>query len=267
MTLQAIAGFLDFAEVMQSSEIGTGDWFSLLNLGYRVAPAAGTDYPYIEHPGAVRSYVETGADFRVDAWFEGLAQGRTFVSNGPILELLLNGQGIGREVRVTRGDSLAVSARAVLNPDIGSLARLELIRHGEIIASEAAPRGAEQLDLRFSEPAKQSAWFVVRAHGQRPGHSASITAITAPIYVVVDGEERAWKREQVASIADRLISALERVKNRALADVFDSEPWHTMPVWKEKFPGLLAQARERIEAAQQELRELREAAARAPTAN
>ena len=77
MTLQAASGWLDFAEVMQSSEIGTGDWFSLLNLGYRFAPGAGTDYPYIEHPGAVRGYVETGPDYSVDAWFAGLEQGRT----------------------------------------------------------------------------------------------------------------------------------------------------------------------------------------------
>ena len=259
MALQATSGLLDFAEIMQSSEIGTGDWFALLNLGYRLAPAAGTDYPYIEHPGAVRSYVETGPNYRVDAWFEGLEQGRTFVTNGPILEMTLNGQGIGREVRVARGDSLAVIARAVLNPDIGKLTRQELIRHGEVIASEAAAQTGEQLDLHFSAAAKESAWYVVRAHARRPGHSASITAITAPIYVVVDGESRVWKRDAVAGIADRLISALEIVKNRALADVFDSEPWHTMPVWTEQFPRLLAQARERIEAAQQELRELREA--------
>ena len=65
----------------------------------------------------------------------------------------------------------------------------------------------------------------------------------------------------------RLISALEAVKNRALADVFDSEPWHTMPVWTERFPDLLANARKRIEAAQQELGELREAAGRAAAAD
>jgi hypothetical protein len=260
MTLQAASGWLDFAEVMQSSEIGTGDWFSLLNLGYRLSPAAGTDYPYIEHPGAVRGYVETGPAYSVDAWFAGLEQGRTFVTNGPMLQMTLNGQGIGREVRVARGDSLAVSASAELNPDIGSLARLELIRHGEVIASEASEPGAGQLTLRFSEPARESAWYVVRAHGQRPAHSASITAITAPIYVVVDGEERVWKREAVSGIAERLIAALETVKNRAPADVIDSEPWDTMPVWTRELPRLLAQVRERLEAAQQELRKLAEAA-------
>ncbi len=260
MTMQAAFGLLDFAEVMQSSEIGTDIWFALLNLGYRFAPAAGTDYPYVEHPGAVRNYVKTGSHYSVDTWFAGLEQGRTFVTNGPILDMTLNGQGMGSEVRVAQGDPLSISASAALNPDIGTLARLELIRHGEVIASESSEDGAEKLALRFSESAEESAWYVVRAHGQRPGHSASITAITGAVYVVADGEERVWKREAVPGIADRLILALEVVKNRALADVIDSEPWHSMPVWTEDFPRQLAHARERIEATQQKLRDLVEAA-------
>jgi hypothetical protein len=264
MALQATSGRLDFAEVMQASAIGTSEWFALLDLGYRLAPAAGTDYPYIEHPGAVRSYVETGRSYAVDAWFEGLKQGRTFVTNGPMLEMSLNGRGIGSEVRVSRGEPIRVSARATLNPDIGKLIRLELVRHDDVIASEASEQGAGQLDLRFGEPAQRSAWYVVRAQGQRPGHSASITAISAPVYVVVDGEERVWKREAVRGITERLISALEAVKNRALEDVFDSEPWDTMPVWTDDLPRQLAQVREPIEAAQQKLRDLAEAAQRQP---
>lgn len=260
MTMQAVFGLLDFGEVMQASEIGTDVWFALLNLGYRFSPAAGTDYPYIDHPGAVRSYVETGPDYSVDAWFTGLEQGRTFVTNGPILDLTLSGHAMGSEVRVGNGDPLNVSASAVLNPDIGTLVRLELIKHGEVIASESSEEGAENLTLRFSEPAQESAWYVVRAHGQRPGHAASITAITAPLYVVVDGEERVWKREAVPGIVDGLISALEEVKNRALADVIETEAWHSMPVWAENFPRQLALVRERIEATQQKLRDLAQAA-------
>lgn len=260
MTMQAAFGLLDFGEVMQASEIGTDVWFALLNLGYRFSPAAGTDYPYIDHPGAVRSYVETGPDYSVDAWFTGLEQGRTFVTNGPILDLTLSGHAMGSEVRVGNGDPLNVSASAVLNPDIGTLVRLELIKHGEVIASESSEEGAENLTLRFSEPAQESAWYVVRAHGQRPGHAASITAITAPLYVVVDGEERVWKREAVPGIVDGLISALEEVKNRALADVIETEAWHSMPVWAENFPRQLALVRERIEATQQKLRDLAQAA-------
>ena len=264
MTIQAAFGLLDFGEVMQAGEIGTDAWFALLNLGYRFSPAAGTDYPYLDHPGAVKSYVETGPDYSVEAWFSGLEQGRTFVTNGPILELTVSGHTMGSEVRVGNADELDVSASAVLNPDIGTLVRLELIKHGEVIAREASEEGAENLTLRFSEAARESAWYVVRAHGQKPGHAGSIAAITAPVYVVVAGEERAWKRQAVPGIADGLISALEDVKNRTLADVIETEAWHTMPLWAEGFSRGLAVARERIEATQQKLRDLVQAAGRKP---
>ena len=263
MTMQAAFGLLDFGEVMQAGEIGTDAWFRLLNLGYRFSPAAGTDYPYLDHPGAVRSYVETGPDYSVDAWFRGLEQGRTFVTNGPILDLTLSGHTMGSEVRVANADQLNVSASAVLNPDIGTLVRLELIKHGEVIARESSPEGAENLTLRFSEAAQESAWYVVRARGRKPGHAASITAITAPVYVIVDGEDRAWKRQAVPGIAEGLILALEDVKNRALADVIETEAWHTIPAWAEGFPRQLALARERIEATQRKLRDLAQAAGRA----
>ena len=107
----------------------------------------------------------------------------------------MSGHTIGGEARVDSGDQLNVSASAVVNPDIGTLTRLELIKHGEVIASETSEEGAENLTLRFSEAARESAWYVVRAHGRKPGHAASITAMTAPVYVVVDGEERVWKRQ------------------------------------------------------------------------
>ena len=263
MTMQAAFGLLDFGEVMQAGEIGTDAWFALLNLGYRFSPAAGTDYPYLDHPGAVRNYVETGPDYSVDAWFSGLEQGRTFVTNGPILDLTVSGHTIGGEARVDSGDQLNVSAGAVLNPDIGTLVRLELIKHGEVIARESSAEGAENLTLRFSEDAQESAWYVVRAHGQKLGHSGSINAISAPVYVVVDGRERVWKRQAVPAIANRLISALEDVKNRTLADLIETEAWHTMPLWAEGFSRGLALARERIETTQQKLRDLALAAGRA----
>ena len=263
MTIQAAFGLLDFGEVMQAGKIGTDVWFALLNLGYRISPAAGTDYPYLDHPGAVRSYVETGPDYSVDAWFSGLEQGNTFVTNGPILDLTVNGHAIGGELRVDNGDQLNVSASAVLNPDFGTLARLELIKHGEVIASESSEEGAENLTLRLAEAARESAWYVLRAHGRGPGDAASLAAMTAPVYVVVDGEERVWKRQAAPDIAEGLIAALEEVKNRALADVIETEAWHTTPAWAEGFSSQLALARERIEATQRKLRDLAEAAGRA----
>jgi len=259
MIMQAAFGLLDFVEVMQGSSIGTGPWFDLLNLGYRIGPAAGSDYPYIGHPGAERTYVETGSDYRVDAWFDGLEQGRSFVTNGPIVEMTLNQQSMGSEVRIDNGDTISIEVSASLNPDIGELVRLDLIKHGEVISAQTLDRGGENLTLQFSEAPDESAWYVVRAVGRREGHSDLIAAITAPVYVVVDGQDRVWKREAVPEIVGSMIAALEAVKNRTLSEVTDSEAWHSMPVWLNDFSNQLDKARARIEETQQKLSDLEEA--------
>lgn len=260
MTMQATLGLLDFGEVMQDDQIVPEPWFALLNLGFRFAPAAGTDYPYIDHPGAVRTYVATRADATPDAWFAGLEAGRSFVTNGPLLELTANSQPVGSEIRLNRGDALKFRGEASMNPDIGKLTGLELIRHGRVIASEHDVDGAEKLTLTYAGSVEDSAWYVLRAYGQRAGHSTAITAITAPIYVVVDGQQRTWDRAAVPAIATQLIGRLERIKNRVPADVIESESWDSMPVWAKDFPRQLDLVRPNIEAVQQKLRELERAA-------
>ena len=159
--MMAVAGLLDFGEVMQGGAIGTDVWFALLNLGMRVSPASGTDYPYIDHPGAVRSYVKVDDGFDVDAWFDGLAAGRTFVTNGPLLEFDINGTSIGGELRVERGDPLEIAGRASINPDLGVLERLELIRFGDVVAS-----GTDRLEHRAV--ADESGWYVLSASATKP---------------------------------------------------------------------------------------------------
>ena len=106
-------GLIDFVEIAQGGQVVTRNWFDLLNLGLRIAPAAGTDYPYLDHPGAVRNYVQVPGDYSVDGWFEGLGAGRTFVTTGPLLSFLLNGKSMGEEVRVAAGEPITIDARGL----------------------------------------------------------------------------------------------------------------------------------------------------------
>ena len=48
--------------------------------------------------------------FNLDSWFESYDKGRTFVTNGPLLDFTINGKGIGEELRVKRGTKLDVAA-------------------------------------------------------------------------------------------------------------------------------------------------------------
>ena len=52
----------------------TRNWVDLLDLGLRIAPAAGADYPYLDHPGAVSNDVHVPGGWSVDGWTGGSAR-------------------------------------------------------------------------------------------------------------------------------------------------------------------------------------------------
>ena len=60
LALDVPFGLIDFIEVLQGGRLTTDIWYGFLNLGYRVLPAAGADYPYFGPtlPGVERTYVQ-----------------------------------------------------------------------------------------------------------------------------------------------------------------------------------------------------------------
>ena len=132
LALDVPFGLVDFVEVMQFGYAGSSLWFDFLNLGYKLAPSAGTDYMTdATLPGAERNYVHVKGPFSLQGWFDAFKQGETFVTNGPMLEFTVNGKGMGSDVRLKSGDKLTINAAASINPDIDSLESLELNReHG-----------------------------------------------------------------------------------------------------------------------------------------
>ena len=60
---------------------------SPLNLGFKLTASAGSDTPYSGTVDEERVYAFVGEQqFTADTWFEAMGNGRTFVSNGPMIE-------------------------------------------------------------------------------------------------------------------------------------------------------------------------------------
>ena len=169
-------GAVDFVEILQDGVLETGLWYDFLNLGFKLIPTAGSDFPYLSAPGGERNYVYVGSDYTVDGYYAALQQHRTFVTNGPILELSVNGEPMGSDMLVSSGDQLAVVAEASLNPDIEELDRLELIVHGDVVASVNLAAKDNSLTLRHTIRADDGFWLAIRAYGidQAVAHSAPV---------------------------------------------------------------------------------------------
>lgn len=211
LALNVPLGLVDFVEVLEFGYVSTGTWFDYLNLGYKLSPSAGTDYPYHSQlPGAVRSYVNVGTHFTPNAWFAALRQGRTFVTNGPMLDVQANNQPLGSELDLKRGEILNIKATASLNPDIDTLDSLSVIEQGDVIKEMRSGIGASKLTLSADIPIEHGTWFVVQAKGKGGKDHGNTIAVSAPIYVRMDGQ-KFWKPKAVPSILKRIKGDLEAV--------------------------------------------------------
>lgn len=229
INLLAPLGLVDFIEVLQGGRLVTEGWYRLLNLGIRVNPAAGTDWPYTDFPGTVRFYVKVDGPLNLDKWFESYGKGRAFVTNGPLLDFTINGRGMGEELRVKKGTKLDIAAVARMNPDVDTLDRLELVVLGDVTDTKAA-NGKDSVELRKQITAEQSMWVAVRAHGGRQAANNMTIAHTAPIYVIVDGEP-AWKRDAVPTIVGELRQQLQELATEPYeSPVTGNEPWETRAI-------------------------------------
>ena len=225
---------VDFIEVLQGGRLVTDTWYPFLNLGFKVNPAAGSDYPYFgpSLPGAERYYVKLDGGFDADAWFASFKAGRVFVTNGPLIDVTVNGQGMGQEIRVPRGTRLDIAAIARLNPDIDRLGRLEVIVHGDVVATERA-NGRDRIELRKELIADRSMWIAVRALGEREaapqGQTLALAAVahSAPIYIVVDGQPF-WKTAAVPELVKEQRQLLQDLLNGPVDPMGDLEAWETV---------------------------------------
>ncbi|MGH7529338.1 MAG: CehA/McbA family metallohydrolase, partial [Gemmatimonadales bacterium] len=189
-------GKIDYLEVMgYSDHLATSEiWYRLLNCGFRLPAGAGTDaFPNFASlrgpPGLVRVFVRAGATLDHQRWLEGLKAGRTFVTNGPLLEFSLAGRAIGDEVRLPAGRH-RLTARVRLRSNV-PVDHLELIGNGRVVATiPLRDRGTSSATDSVSIEVSESGWYVLRAYADRattPVLDVYPFASTSPIYVEVGG--------------------------------------------------------------------------------
>lgn len=204
LALDLVDGLVDFVEVLQFGQLGTRLLYDFLNLGFRLTPSAGSDWPYLSLPGAERYYVQVAGEFSPQAFFDGMQAGRLFVTNGPLLELDVNGQSMGATLQAKPGQALTIKAAARQNPDFGALDRLELVVHGDVIKTVQAKPGAETVELIHELQPHTSLWLAVRAFGTEMG-----VAHSAPVYIPVAGHTRCWKKAAVPELVARYTGILK----------------------------------------------------------
>ena len=202
-------------------ELRFRDYVRLLNLGLRIGVSASSDAyadQGTEIAGSVRTVVQADA-FTMNAIAQGYRRQKTIATNGPLLMLSVNGQGIGDTVP---GPNARIVARAYSN---WGLSRLEVIAGGETIA-EATP-GADGWTVIEREVAfDRSQWLVARVSGpahpalnvvsvpeaQRSAHGQH--AITSPIFVSVPGKPIVPRSEDAQYFIQWIDACCQAIRKR-----------------------------------------------------
>jgi TolB protein len=225
LPIDAVLGKVHAMDLMcygSDEDLSAQLWYRLLNTGLRLAASVGTD-ALLDHPtlplGGERVYVKVDGKFTMENWLNGLKAGRSFVTNGPMLSLRVNGQGIGETVRLDAPGKVRVEAEV---QSAVPLSTLELIASGNIVRSEPCPAkqgegGIVIKQLVADISMEQSGWVALRARGQASRHvfDGPAWAHASPVFVTVAGKPIASKKDAAFFVEwiDRLIDSMGR-RNR-----------------------------------------------------
>lgn len=225
---------INFMEVLQFNTGFYDVWYETLNTGFRLTPTAGTDYPCGNTvPGHDRFYTKVESPLTYDTWLEGVRLGRTFVTNGPMLEFRVNRHGMGEEVVLNKPGSVLLEGRVRFDPSQDIVFRLQVIENGNVLRSILREEGQAELAFRFRHELKEDTWLAVRATGKKwPLWDPAVDseAHSAPIYVKVEGSPGLWSEQRAKEAAQSWITRLERLE-KSLADdhIQNLAPWN--PGW------------------------------------
>ena len=189
-----VSGDVDALEMTSWGDLYSGispyslsDWYRYLNCGYRVAAVGGTDKMSANTAvGTVRTYarIPQGQPFTYPAWMDAVRRAETFVSYGPLLEFMVDGQPMGTRMAMTAsGGTVDVNWQA--NSVTVPISRVELVVNGEIRESVAA--GPWQAAGSWQVHVNRSSWLALLVRGGYPDKPEIITAHTSPVMVDVEG--------------------------------------------------------------------------------
>ena len=224
-------GLLDAQNIYDGGSQGRYEesFYKYLNLGWKIPFSTGTDW-FIEDFSRV--YVPIDGVMTSEAWLQQLAAGRSFITNGPLLEFTVNDQAIGETLRLDRSQDVRIKARAVGRLDFG---HLQLIRNGEIVeAVTARPRDGHfeaQLDmtLTIAEPC----WLAVRTPDDGPDNEFGrpIFSHSSPIYAEFQGR-RVFRAEVALDLIQQMEESLLQIRAKAVF-AGDEESQRVMQVYRE----------------------------------
>jgi len=226
-------GLCDFISAMDTARIPEWNcWYHIMNCGFPLKASGETDFPCITggRVGQGRVYVQMGKIDKIDfpIWAKGLAEGRSYVSDGYAHTLQCTAKSLdnGDEATIGGKIKLAKPGRVTLNVRVafasepllgtavggtlppGKQRTVEFIRNGEVVSKHVVESDDQVHPIAATIPIERSSWIAVRHFPQMH---------TNPIEVIVDQQPIRASR-QSAQWCVGMIEQLWRVREKAIAE-------------------------------------------------
>jgi len=215
LPIDVALGKVDYMEIVGFSDHRStaAVWYRLLNMGFRIPAGAGTDamanFSSLRGPvGLNRVYAWVPEwPLSPQIWFDALIKGRTFATNGPLLDFSLDGQEIGGELNLANAPA-GVPFRAKMK-SIVPVDHLEAVCNGRVAQTLKLAGARDVADVSGTIALKESGWCLLRASSDKaeyPVLDNYVYATTSPIYVTVGG-----KRARSPEDAKYFVAWIERM--------------------------------------------------------
>jgi hypothetical protein len=187
-----------------------GHWYRLLECGCRLplVGGSGKDSNTVAL-GAVRTYARLPEeqDPGVETWIEAVRAGRTFVTNGPLLGLTVEGEGPGALLR-SPPQGRTVQLRATARSP-GAFDQLEVLAGGIVVAGKPTSGNRREAVVETEVEVKEPTWIAARCWAKDPGGDGQCAyAHSSPVFVEVEGQEP----RADAAAAGELLALLQRTR-------------------------------------------------------
>lgn len=219
-----LAGKIDAQNIFDGGTHGSykDSYYRFLNAGLRVPFSTGTDWFQYDFS---RVYCDMQSDLTVKNWLGALSAGRSYITNGPLLEFSIDGKKIGETIALRKAGTIAIKARACGR---ANFARIELIKNGKVIAKKSCKRVNGHYEAEFAETIRidRPAWFALRTPPppvkgdsqltEKVGKNAlgrDLFSHTSPIYVKVGGKSH-FDRTVAMQLLSEMLANRRTIKER-----------------------------------------------------
>ena len=137
-------------------------WYRYLNCGFQLPATAGTDkMTTFVTVGANRVFAQVEGEFTYQNWIDALKQGRTFVTNSPVLTFTVDGHDAGATLHFDAGRDQVARVHALAESQL-PYDRLEIVANGTVVAQTTPGGPRHRAEIHFEHKIQQSCWLAAR---------------------------------------------------------------------------------------------------------